>query len=218
MCQTTLRTWVSQTPTCLEGSFLRDKQSHRFGLPDDCQAKGKSKAAVPPSPLLLSSPSEPRDQSLPGGVRGSRVAMCATMPGLRQSCSLEWGWGERTNTDLRSWGCHSQGVWEGCGVPLLWGWFQRTQYRSVARLSLWHRTLTCIWWGLPIDKIRVEDGLISFVESEGEGWRAVKSTDCSSRGPEFNSQQPHGGSQTSVMGSDALFWCVLKQLQCTYIE
>jgi hypothetical protein len=32
----------------------------------------------------------------------------------------------------------------------------------------------------------------------------VKSTDCSSRGPEFNSQQPHGGSQPSVMGSDAL--------------
>jgi hypothetical protein len=32
-------------------------------------------------------------------------------------------------------------------------------------------------------------------------WRdgaAVKSTDCSSRGPEFNSQQPHGGSQLSV--------------------
>jgi hypothetical protein len=41
------------------------------------------------------------------------------------------------------------------------------------------------------------------------GWRdgtAVKSIDCSSRGPEFNSQQPHGGS--SVMGSDALFLCV----------
>jgi hypothetical protein len=33
----------------------------------------------------------------------------------------------------------------------------------------------------------------------------VKSTDCSSRGPEFNSQQPHGGSQPSVMGSDVLF-------------
>ena len=43
-----------------------------------------------------------------------------------------------------------------------------------------------------------------------KGWRyaSVKSTDCSSRGPEFNSQQPHGGSQPSVMGSDALFWCV----------
>jgi hypothetical protein len=44
-----------------------------------------------------------------------------------------------------------------------------------------------------------------------EEWRegsAVRSTDCSSRGLEFNSQQQHGGSQPSVMGSDALFWCV----------
>jgi hypothetical protein len=43
------------------------------------------------------------------------------------------------------------------------------------------------------------------------GWRdgsAVKSTDCSSEGLEFNYQQPHGGSQPSVMGSNALFWCV----------
>ena len=35
------------------------------------------------------------------------------------------------------------------------------------------------------------------------GWRdgsEVKSTDCSSRGPEFKSQQSHGGSQPSVMG------------------
>jgi hypothetical protein len=39
------------------------------------------------------------------------------------------------------------------------------------------------------------------------GWGSVdKSTGCSSRGPDFNSQQPHGGSQPSVMGSDALFW------------
>ena len=29
---------------------------------------------------------------------------------------------------------------------------------------------------------------------------AVKSTDCTSKGPEFISQQPHGGSQPSVMG------------------
>ncbi|EEQ62520.1 hypothetical protein CBFG_06232 [Clostridiales bacterium 1_7_47FAA] len=38
------------------------------------------------------------------------------------------------------------------------------------------------------------------------GWRdgsAVKRTDCSSRGPKFNSRQPHSGSQPSVMGSDA---------------
>jgi len=43
------------------------------------------------------------------------------------------------------------------------------------------------------------------------GWRdglEVKSTECSSIGPEFNSQQPHGGSQPSVMRSDALFQCV----------
>jgi len=41
------------------------------------------------------------------------------------------------------------------------------------------------------------------------GWRVgsvVESTDCSSRGPEFNSQHPQ------VMGSDAVFWCV------TYIK
>jgi hypothetical protein len=44
-----------------------------------------------------------------------------------------------------------------------------------------------------------------------EGWRdgsVVKSTDCSSRGPEYKSQQPHGGSQPSVIGFHALFWCI----------
>jgi hypothetical protein len=40
---------------------------------------------------------------------------------------------------------------------------------------------------------------------------------CSSRGPEFNSQQPHGGSQPSVMGSGALFWCVWTLQQCTHM-
>jgi hypothetical protein len=43
------------------------------------------------------------------------------------------------------------------------------------------------------------------------GWRddsVVKSTDCASEGPEFKSQQPHGGSQPSVMRSDLLFWGV----------
>jgi hypothetical protein len=34
----------------------------------------------------------------------------------------------------------------------------------------------------------------------------VKSTGCPSKGSEFNSQQPHGGSQASIMGFDALFW------------
>jgi hypothetical protein len=53
------------------------------------------------------------------------------------------------------------------------------------------------------------------------GWRdgsVVKSTDGSSRGPEFNSQQLHGGSQPSIMGSDALFWCVWRKQQCIHIN
>jgi hypothetical protein len=31
---------------------------------------------------------------------------------------------------------------------------------------------------------------------------------CSSEGPEFKFQRPHGGSQPCIMISDALFWCV----------
>jgi hypothetical protein len=38
--------------------------------------------------------------------------------------------------------------------------------------------------------------------------RLTALTGCSFRGPEFISQQPHGGSQPSVMGSDAIFWDV----------
>ena len=41
------------------------------------------------------------------------------------------------------------------------------------------------------------------------GWKdssVVKSIDCSSRDPEFNPQQPHGGLQPFVMRSDAFFW------------
>jgi hypothetical protein len=55
--------------------------------------------------------------------------------------------------------------------------------------------------------------LLSFVYhlkmTRGGDWRdgsVVKSADCSSDCPEFKSQQPHGGSQPSVMRSDALFW------------
>jgi hypothetical protein len=46
----------------------------------------------------------------------------------------------------------------------------------------------------------------------------VKSTDYSARGPKFNSQKPHGGSQPYVIGSLSLFWCVGRQLQCTHIN
>ena len=40
------------------------------------------------------------------------------------------------------------------------------------------------------------------IKNKGWGWRdgsELKSTDCSSRSLEFNSQQPHGGSGPSVM-------------------
>jgi hypothetical protein len=43
------------------------------------------------------------------------------------------------------------------------------------------------------------------------GWRdgsVVKSAVCFSKGPEFKSEQPHGGSQLSVTRSDALFWSI----------
>jgi len=75
----------------------------------------------------------------------------------------------------------------------------------------------CRWkwrsWG-------VENGWNGKMKRISLGWRdgsVVKSTNCSSRGPEFKSQQPHGGSQPSVIRSDALLWCVWRQLQCTYI-
>jgi hypothetical protein len=42
----------------------------------------------------------------------------------------------------------------------------------------------------------------------GEMAQQVKAPDCSFEGPEFKSQQPHGGSQPSVTRSDSLFWCV----------
>jgi hypothetical protein len=53
--------------------------------------------------------------------------------------------------------------------------------------------------------------LLFYNKKINQGWRdgpMVKRTDRSSRGPEFNSQQPHDGLQPSVMETDVLFWCV----------
>jgi hypothetical protein len=46
------------------------------------------------------------------------------------------------------------------------------------------------------------------IEGAGEMAQQVRAPDCSSEGPEFKSQQPHGGSQPSLTRSDSLFWCV----------
>jgi hypothetical protein len=53
-----------------------------------------------------------------------------------------------------------------------------------------------------MDKIRLLKIKLSGAEKNGS---AIKSTSCSSRGPEFNSQQPHGGSHPCVIRSDSLF-------------
>jgi hypothetical protein len=57
----------------------------------------------------------------------------------------------------------------------------------------------CVFWKLDLGPLEEHPGC----------WRdgsACKSTNYSSRGPEFKSQQPHGGSQPSVIKSDDLFW------------
>ena len=58
------------------------------------------------------------------------------------------------------------------------------------------------WWAL----VTADLGCKKAAYRAGEMVQEVKSTDCSSRGPEFNPQEPHGGSQPPVMGSDDLFW------------
>ena len=40
-----------------------------------------------------------------------------------------------------------------------------------------------------------------------EGWKDDSVVKSTSRGTECNSQDPNGGSQPSIMRSDALFWC-----------
>jgi hypothetical protein len=50
----------------------------------------------------------------------------------------------------------------------------------------------------------------------GEMAQWVRAPNCSSEGPKFNSQEPHGGSKPPVMRSDSLFRGVWRQLQCTY--
>jgi hypothetical protein len=78
-----------------------------------------------------------------------------------------------------------------------------------------HLNLVCSSWG------SASSGKGRQIRKHWQGWRdgsVIKSTDCSSRGPEFIFQQPHGGSQPPTMGSNALFCCVWWQLQCTHIH
>jgi hypothetical protein len=60
-------------------------------------------------------------------------------------------------------------------------------------------------WGI---KKRVRPCVLRVYVRAGEMAQQVRAPDCSSEGPEFKSQQPHGGSQPSVTRSDSLFWSV----------
>jgi hypothetical protein len=50
--------------------------------------------------------------------------------------------------------------------------------------------------------------ILKIISRAGEMAQWVRAPDCSSKGPELKSQQPHGGSQPSVTRSDSLFWRV----------
>jgi hypothetical protein len=68
-------------------------------------------------------------------------------------------------------------------------------------------TLSGVWSQAKHFNVKVHNILLKWTVRGGcRDGSAAKSTDCSSRGPEFKSQQPHSGSQPSVMGSNALFW------------
>jgi hypothetical protein len=58
--------------------------------------------------------------------------------------------------------------------------------------------------------IQVWFALIKKSQGAGEMAQWVRAPDCSSKGSEFKSQQPHGGSQPSLTRSDSLFWIGLK--------
>jgi hypothetical protein len=64
-------------------------------------------------------------------------------------------------------------------------------------------------WEVEARVLRVQD----------QAWKdgsVVKSTDCSSRGQEFNSQQLHGGPQPSVMGSICLLMSLKRATVYSY--
>jgi hypothetical protein len=89
-------------------------------------------------------------------------------------------------------GVHSMGTVKGCGTGKAENLgSRRCSFAEVSQVS----------------RVFSLAHLLSILPDEDVilGWRdgsAVKST---SRGPEFDSQQPHGGSHLSIMESDALF-------------
>jgi hypothetical protein len=72
-------------------------------------------------------------------------------------------------------------------------------YKALVQSPLLHRSVVLA----PACHVSPQEVEVAGLEKARSDWRdgsAVKSTDCSSKGPEFISQQPHGGSQPSKKG------------------
>jgi hypothetical protein len=54
----------------------------------------------------------------------------------------------------------------------------------------------------------INTGVKKYKRGAGEMAQRLRPPNALLKGPEFKSQQPHGGSHPSVMRSDALFWSV----------
>jgi hypothetical protein len=67
-----------------------------------------------------------------------------------------------------------------------------------------------VWGAMAVDHTELEKYAQDYRRGAGEMAQWVRAPDCSSEGPEFKSQQPHGDSQPSVTvtRSDSLFWSV----------
>jgi hypothetical protein len=75
----------------------------------------------------------------------------------------------------------------------------------------YYRTYSGFQWATALTSEKADSVIMHLLEvmtRAGEMAQWVKAPDCYSEGPEFKSQQPHGGSQPSITRSDSLFWSV----------
>jgi hypothetical protein len=108
-----------------------------------------------------------------------------------ENCKPEYKLCDLQSCSILNW------VWWGCCPPWA-GWLSFQMWKLCLKPSL----LT----DLPIQLQNVD---LNIKRKPTGAWRngsEVESSGCSSRGPEFNSQQLHDGSYPSIMRSSALLW------------
>jgi len=73
-------------------------------------------------------------------------------------------------------------------------------------MYVYHSYISCSGTSEEVGSLKLESqrGLKATMCHARRDGSAVKSTDHSSKGPEFKSQQSHGGSQPSIMRSDTI--------------